>query len=290
MTGGTVGFAFVLGMVALLNPCGFPLLAVYLASFVSGERRTWAARIYAGLRAGLALTIGFVAVFAAAGLLAGSLHAVVTTLAPWLMVAVAVAIVALGVLTLSARVIPVHAAVPFRSGPGFLPMTGFGIAYAVGSLSCSLPIFVAAVGSGLASGSGVVTAAVVVGYGLGMGLFATVVALIASFAGAVTFGRLRRVAAVLPRAAGAVCIVIGLYLIAYWVGQAGGPQVVGQATLVLDTVQEAIVAAIEDAWLPIGAALAAIVIVALVVAARRTRPAARVAASADQGPRGGGGR
>ncbi|UUT36323.1 cytochrome c biogenesis CcdA family protein [Microbacterium elymi] len=232
-----------------------------------------------GTRAGLAVTIGFVAVFSAAGLLAGSLHAVLMAVAPWLMIAVATAIVALGIMAVRGKTVPMHFLPGFRSGAGVLPMIGFGIAYAVGSLSCSLPVFIAAVGGALTTESALVTAAVVVAYGLGMGLLAIVLALIASLVGAVRFGRLRRIASGLPRAAGVVCIVIGVYLIGYWVGQAGGPQLVAPITRVLETAQQGIVGAIERAWLPIGVGAAAFVLAALIVAAHLSRGPASGAAS-----------
>lgn len=280
MTGGSVGFAFVLGMVALINPCGFPLLAIYLTAFADSDRRSALARAQAGVRAGLAVTLGFVAVFSAAGLVAGSLHAVVLGIAPWLMLVVAVAIVVLGVAAVCGEAVPFHAAPRFRSGPGVIAMLGFGAAYAVGSLSCALPIFVAAVGSGLASGSGIVTGAVVVAYGLGMGLFATVLAVIASLTGGLAVAKLRRAGAVLPRIAGAVCIVIGIYLAGYWLGEVGGPQVVGPVTLAFDAVQGLLTTVIEDAWLPVGAALATIVIGLLVLVAHH----AGVPAAASEDP------
>lgn len=269
MTEGTVAFAFVLGMVALFNPCGFPLLPVYLAAFVGGERTGAAARIGAGVRAGLALTVGFLTVFSIAAVLAGSVHTIVLALAPWLMIVIAIAITILGVMAAAGRSPALHAAPGFRDGTGFVPMAGFGVAYAVGSLSCSLPVFIAAISGALATGSGIVTVAVVLAYGLGMGLLATVLALIVSVTGSVVTAPLRRAAAALPRIAGAACIVIGLYLLGYWAGQAFGVDLVAPVTAVLDGVQAAVVAAIENAWLPIGVVLALTVLVMLVAAARQ---------------------
>ncbi|WP_417564023.1 cytochrome c biogenesis CcdA family protein [Microbacterium sp.] len=308
--GGAVGFAFVLGMVALFNPCGFPLLGVYLAAFVGGGTRSAVDRVTVGARAGLALTLGFVAVFSAAGLVAGSLHAVLAAVAPWLMIVVAAAIVVVGAIAAAGRTISLrglHVTPRWGTGPGFVPMIGFGIAYAVGSLSCSLPVFIAAVGGALTSGSAVVTTAVVIAYGLGMGLLAIVLALVASFAGSFAgrsarsgagsaagprtgsaagsaaprapFARLRRSAAWLPRTGGVLCIAIGLYLAAYWIAQLGGPQLVQPVTLALDAAQQWVVAGIEAVWLPLGAAAVVLVAAALAVAARRSRPATPAVAS-----------
>ena len=270
MTGGTVGYAFVLGMIALLNPCGFPLLPVYLASFVDGGRGGWAARAVAGVRAGVAITTGFVAVFAGAGLLAGSARAVILAVAPWVMVVVAAAIVVVGILTLSGKTLSLHALPRFRSGRGFGAMAGFGCAYAVGSLSCSLPVFVVAAGGALASGSALTLVAVILAYALGMGLFATVLSVAIACADGAAFRSLRPVAAVLPRIAGGVCIVVGVYLAGYWIGQIGGPDLVAPVTSALDTTQAYLASVIENAWLPIGAVFVAIVLAVLIAVALRS--------------------
>lgn len=272
-TGSAVGYAFMLGMIGLLNPCGFPLLPVYLTAFIGDRERDRATRTLAGIRAGIALTIGFFAVFAAAALLAGSVHAVLLRVAPWAMVGVAVVIVVLGVLGALGRSLPLRAAPGFRSGTGFVAMTGFGGAYAVGSLSCSLPVFIAAMGGALASGSALVVGAATMAYGLGMGLFATVLAVVVSFVDASAFRALRPVMALLPRAAGVLCILVGVYLIGYWSAQLGGPDLVAPITAAMDAAQGVLASVIEVAWLPVGAVLAAVVLVALIASARhRTQP------------------
>lgn len=270
-TGSVVGYAFMLGMAGLLNPCGFPLLPVYLTAFVGVRDRDRVARALSGMRAGIAVTVGFFAVFATAGLLAGSVHAVLLRVAPWAMIGVGAVIAALGVLGALGRSLPLPIAPRFRSGSGFVAMAGFGVAYAIGSLSCSLPVFIAAVGGALATGSAPVVAAVVVAYGLGMGLFATVLAVAVSLADATSFRSLRPVLAVVPRVGGALCILVGVYLIGYWTAQLGGPDLVAPVTVALDGTQGLLASAVENAWLPIGAVLVVVVLAALVVAARHRR-------------------
>ena len=269
MSGGPVGYAFVLGMIALLNPCGFPLLPIYLAAFVDGGGRGYLPRTLSALRAGVAITGGFLAVFAVAGLLAGSAHAMILAVAPWMMIGVGAAIAVLGAVSVSGRTISMHRVPRFRSSRGLLAIAGFGAAYAVGSLSCSLPVFVAAVGGALASGSAVVLFAVVLAYALGMGLFATVLSIVVAAADGMVFRSLRPLAAALPRVAGALCILIGLYLVGYWVAEVGGPDFVGPVTSALDATQSFLASMVESAWLPLGGALVATVLTVLLTAALR---------------------
>lgn len=285
MTSGIIAFAFVLGMVALLNPCGIPLLPVYLAAFVDNGDDDGVARVRAGVRAGFALTLGFLAVFSMAGIVAGSLHVLLTVIVPPLMMAIAAAITIIGTSSVAGHPVSFHVPSRFRTGRSMPAMVGFGIAYAIGSLSCSLPVFVAAVAGALASGSPIVTAAVVVAYGVGMGVLATALAVAVSLAGTLRLRRLRRWAAVLPRAAGAICIAMGLYLMAYWWAQAGGPPLVAPVTRALDLAQRSLVTLVEDAWIPIGATLLAVVVLAMMLAAHRMRhPAMPGLHSRDSGP------
>ncbi|OJU57358.1 MAG: hypothetical protein BGO04_14975 [Microbacterium sp. 70-38] len=274
-----MGYAFMLGMIGLLNPCGFPLLPIYLTAFVGDRDRHRVTRALSGIRAGGAVTLGFLAVFATAGLLAGSVHAILLSIAPWAMIGVGVIIMALGVLGALGKALPMHVTTRFRTGRGFVAMTGFGVAYAVGSLSCSLPVFIAAIGGALGSGSAVLVAAVVVAYGLGLGLFATVLAVAASLADATVFHSLRPVMAALPRAAGALCVLVGFYLVGYWTAQLGGPDLVGPVTVVLDGAQGLLASMVESAWLPLGAVLVVIVLVALVIGARRRNPGETMSAA-----------
>lgn len=267
MSDSALGYAFALGMVALINPCGFPLLPAYLALFIGDPAPRAVGRVAAGLRAGVGMTAGFVVVFALAGVAAGALHAVLLSVAPWLMLVVGAGIVVVGVLALLGRAPGVHAALGFRRGRGFLAMAGFGAAYAVGSLSCSLPVFIAAVAGGMTGSSPAAAGLAVVSYGLGMGLLATVLAVVASFAGATAVRGLRRIGAVLPRVAGAVCVVVGGYLIAYWTAQLGGPDVLGPVRSGVDSVQAALAAAVQGAGGMAGIALAAVLAAAVIGAA-----------------------
>lgn len=138
-------FAASAGMLAAFNPCGFALLPGYLALFLGPERST-RGTVRRALVVGGAVTLGFVAVFGALGAAVSLLS---FGLGPWLSVVTVLAGVVLlvvGVLLLggrdvSVRLPPAQLAVG-RSAPG---MVAYGVVYATVSLSCTLPVFVAAV-------------------------------------------------------------------------------------------------------------------------------------------------
>jgi cytochrome c biogenesis protein CcdA len=97
----------------------------------------------------------------------------------------------------------------------------FGVAYAVGSLSCTLPIFLVVVGSSLGSEGWLFSLGQFLGYALGMGTIIFVVTI-----GAALFRRamarwLRLVTPYIHRLSTMFLIGAGVYLIYYWVFQAG---------------------------------------------------------------------
>lgn len=267
-----VAYAFVVGLTGLINPCGLPLLPAYLTFFVDDVERPWPSRLMNALRSGGCLSLGFVAVFALVGLAEASLAAAVTALVPWLMLVVGAAIVVFGVLALMGKAPALRSpALTFRAGRGAVAMIGFGAAYAVGSLSCSLPIFVAAVGSVLSKASPVQSVAVFVAYALGMGLFATAASVLAASGGAAVLRVFRPVATVLPRIAGGVCVLVGVYLLAYWAHELGAPNALAPAVGVIDGVQAAAATWLDAWWLPVAVLCCAAVLGALLTLAMGER-------------------
>jgi cytochrome c biogenesis protein CcdA len=269
MIGGTlIAYSFTIGLTGLINPCGLPLLPAYLTIFLDDLDRPWPVRLLTALRSGGCLSLGFVAVFGIAGLAESSLAFAVTDLAPWLMLLVGAAILVLGVLSMIGKAPGWHLpALSFRSGRGAATMIGFGAAYAIGSLSCSLPIFVAAVGSSLSAATPVQSIAVFVAYALGMGLFATAASVISAFSGPATLRALRPAARVLPRIAGGICIVVALYLMAYWMHVLGAPDLIAPIVAGVDQVQSAIVSWLDTWWMASALLCTTLVVAAMIALA-----------------------
>ena len=269
MTSGTlIAYAFTIGLTGLINPCGLPLLPAYLTFFLDGADRPWPSRLLAALRSGGCLTLGFVTVFGVAGALEASLAAAVTAFAPWLMILVGTVILVFGVLAAAgSSPVPHLPRLSFRPGRGVFAMTGFGAAYAIGSLSCSLPIFVAAVGSVLSTAAPVSSVTVFVAYALGMGLFATAASVIAAFGGHAVLRAFQPIARVLPRVAGVVCVVVGLYLVPYWAHVLGAPDLLAAVVGAVDQLQSVAVSWLDAWWIAITVACLAVVVGALIALA-----------------------
>ena len=142
-----IALAFTAGMVAAFNPCGFALLPAYLSFFLGADGAPgWDAR-HVGRAVVVAATVtaGFVAVFGVAGVLVTGLSLSVQPVVPWLSMVIGAGLAALGVaVALGFRPsVPVPHLQAGGRTRGLGSMALFGVSYAVVSVSCTLPVFLA---------------------------------------------------------------------------------------------------------------------------------------------------
>lgn len=259
-------YAFTLGLVAACNPCGFPLLPAYLSGFVGADAGLpWAARTGRALASSAAVTVGFVAVFAPFGALVSGGVDVVLGWVPWAMIPFGVAMAGVGAWTLAGRSVRVPLPV-VPSGRGRHPVVAmvlFGVAYAVASLSCALPVFVAGVSGTFGRNGFAGGLADFVAYALGMGLLLAVASMVVAHAGAPALRRARRVGPVLQRMVGAVLVLVGAYLVLYWASFVADPTSTPGPVRAVEHVQSVIAAWLSSAPRTIGIVLTLGVIGAL---------------------------
>lgn len=216
-----IGIAIAAGALAALNPCGFPLLPAYLSLYVGADEASLPrapTRVGQGLVVGLLVTLGFVATFALVSVPIAYAGARVTKAIPWAGLLLGIAMVALGILVIAGRRIPLlpqPRITPARQRRP-LAIVGFGAAYAACSIACTLPVFLAVIGASLATARMLDAGAVFAGYGLGM---ATVLMALSVAAALLRDGlarKLKRVLRHMHRLAGALLVVAGGYLAYYW--------------------------------------------------------------------------
>lgn len=212
-------YAFALGMVALLNPCGFALLPAYLGFFLGLEDQQ-TSRIGAMNRAqlvGLALSAGFLAVFGAIGLVLAGFYSSIQPVLPWLTMVMGVGLVILGIAML--RGFDLTVALPkFSGGTGnrSLPsMFIFGVSYALASLSCTIGLFLSVVGTSSSSRSFIERLGGFVSYGLGMGLLATALTLGVAFGKRELVGQFRQLMPKINLISAVVLVIVGAYVVIY---------------------------------------------------------------------------
>ena len=219
MIDGPLALAFTAGMVAAFNPCGFALLPAYLSFFLGTDGASgWDGRhLGRAILVGAAVTAGFVAVFGAAGVLVTGLSLSVQPVVPWLSIAIGAGLAALGV----AVALGLHPTAPvprFQPGGrtrGLGSMALFGVSYAVVSVSCTLPVFLAAVATVFDRSTFASGVAVFAAYAGGMGSVLVGLSLAVALARGVALARVRRVLPFVERAAGVLLAVAGLYVAWY---------------------------------------------------------------------------
>ena len=224
-----LGYAFGAGMVATVNPCGVLLLPSLVALYLGGGE---AAELSGPQRAGKALmlglmaTLGFVAIFAVVGLAIGAGGRAVVAAFPLGGLLVGVVLGVLGAwLALSGRGLGISTASRamgrVQLGDGLLSLFLFGVAYAVSSLACTLPIFLVVAGSALAAGGLVAAAGQFVSYALGMGMVLTAVILGAAFFQGMVQRSVRRIVPYVHRLAASFLLGAGIFVVNYWLTTGG---------------------------------------------------------------------
>ena len=218
-------YVFTVGMAAAFNPCGaamFPAYVGYQLGTVEADQKpiTTALR---GVLMGLAATAGFIVVFGVAGVVLAAGGRVIRDVLPFVGLGIGILIAGAGLwLLISRQHIGIMAAsrINLGQGRGLRHVFLFGIAYALASLSCALPLFLVAVGISVGSagnaGDIYTTAISTITYGLGMGAV-----IVAATVGIVFFkdvvSRWMRVVFRYIEDIGKVAMVLaGGYLIYYW--------------------------------------------------------------------------
>jgi len=223
------GYAFAAGMVASVNPCGFFMLPAYLSYQLGTTEESFYASslLERGVRAlgvGLAATSGFLTIMALVGYIIAAGGQRLAHAFPYAGVTIGAILVGLGSwLLLTGHSFGIEAAKRVTIAPrrSIQNVFLFGVAYAAGSLSCTLPVFLLVVGSSLATRGFAGSFGQFISYALGMGFILVAVAIGAAiFRGAVARS-LRLALPYVNRISALFLIGAGLYLIYYWVRLSG---------------------------------------------------------------------
>jgi cytochrome c biogenesis protein CcdA len=224
VTGSLVGLAFAAGLVAALNPCGFAMLPAYLLLVVRGQQAERRPRVLSalgravGATAGMAL--GFITVFGLFGALTIAAATTVQRYLPYVTVLIGAGLLGLGVWLLSGRELTALTPRPARLGwatkfagtSRVASMYGYGVSYAIASLSCTVGPFLAVTGAALRGGSVLGGVTIYLAYIAGLTLVVGVLAVAAATASTAVAERLRRTLPLVSRASGLLLVLVGLYV------------------------------------------------------------------------------
>jgi len=221
MDGVPISVALVAGALSTLNPCGFPLLPAFLTSYVGTDQPElppMPARVAQGLLTGALVTAGFLAVFSVVGIPLSYGARAVAGAVPFAGIAIGVLLAGFGIRGVfgSPLTVRLPLTVSPGSGRGARSMLLFGAGYALASLACTLPVFLALVGASLSAGGSISALVVFAAYGAGMAVVLMALALAAAVVRHGLARRVRRILPALPRLSAALLIVSGTYVTYYW--------------------------------------------------------------------------
>jgi len=210
-------FAFTAGAVSTVNPCGFALLPAWFARQIAGrEGDSTAHRFLRAVLNGGAATLGFVVVFSLAAAILGSGANWVGAVLPYAGVSIGAALIILGLVSLiGIKVRGFQFLDTCRRANERFGAFGFGLSYGFISLSCSLPVFMAAVGVSF-FGTDDLALAGVVAFLVGAGSVLAIISAVAALAGSGIFAAVGSHHGALKKASGALTAAAGLYIFVYW--------------------------------------------------------------------------
>jgi len=220
-----LGYAFGAGMVSAANPCGFVLLPTYLGLYLGSEEGggSVAGRLGRALVISISVTLSFVVLFGVVGLALGATTAALAAAFPWVGLGIGVLLVLSGAAMLGgghlylATLQRLGAAVGSTAGRrGVRGYVAYGLAYGSCSLGCTLPIFLAVVGSGVVAGGWVAAVRQFLLYALGMGFVLSLLTLGAAVLKQTVFGAIRGLVPYLEPASGLLLLATGAYVTYYW--------------------------------------------------------------------------
>lgn len=235
-----MAIAFGAGVVTFFNPCGFALLPAYVSYYLGQQNNPgelpsgvfpdvtsfWLKSGWQGLSLGLIVSAGFFTVFGLLGLLfsllGGSVMRLLGPNLPGVATAIGVILIVMGLLMLfgsfslsfSLDAFATRITGKTASQKGLLPYYLYGIGYAVGSVSCTLPVFLIWVVQPLLQGvlGGLVN---FLAYAAGMALMMIALSLIMSFSKEFVQQYLRPLMRYVHKAAALVMVGAGAYLVYY---------------------------------------------------------------------------
>lgn len=276
-----IALAFAAGMVATINPCGFAMLPAYLSYFMGlsdGEEHTKAGALRSALVVGGIVSLGFLLVFGVTGLLITAGFRSIIDWIPWLALVIGFGVIVLGVALLRGFDLNVSLLKAKRGQKGrdFRSVFGFGVSYAVASLSCTLPVFLTVV-AGQVTQSNLISGLVTfVAYGLGMALVLVALTVALALGKSSLVGRFRSAMKHVNTISGIILIVAGVYIVWFWgtTLTSGASSLDSGAFRFVETLSQSALNFVGDHTGAVAVTLGAMVAGALVLVARARRYAA----------------
>lgn len=211
-----LSFAFLAGLQAFFAPCSIALIPAYVGYYVrerpgSHDRLQ---ELFFGLKAGVFSSLGLLSVYSIFGILFALLGKVIALAMPWIELVTGGILLFLGSATLLGYEFAIRPPVVIQvKSDGVRRFYFFGLAYALGAIGCTLPIFLLVIFQALAQTGfmGGITAFLV--YSLAMVFLMIVFSLVAAVSKTAISRFMNRYITVIQKSAGVLILLAGVYLV-----------------------------------------------------------------------------
>jgi len=225
LTYALISWAFLAGVVSFLNPCGIAMLPAYISYYFERRERnkSLVKRILSALVLGLFVSLGFLVVFASFGLIFASLGRQLAAYVPYLAAAIGFLLVIVGISMLLNKGISFGIAkldiignkLKSNMDGSYKSFFLYGIGYAIASLGCTMPVFLAVVAGSFSTGGFTDGVAMFLLYTLGMSLFMIAVSIATAVSKGMVIKYINKGMPYIKKIGAIVIIGAGLYIMYY---------------------------------------------------------------------------
>lgn len=211
-----LSLAFSAGLVTFFNPCAYVMLPAYISYHLSRNERDkfrLGRSLVRGAGAGVAVSLGFVSVFATIGALVSLAGISLGPYLPWVSIGIGAILIVLGAFWLIG--FRLSLSVSFRAPlkKKYLSFFIFGVGYATASAACAFPVFLMVVSTAVGSGGFLSGLLIFLTYSLGMVVVMVPLAVTITASKNLTLHRFERATPYIQKIGAVIIITAGVYLI-----------------------------------------------------------------------------
>ena len=211
-----VSFAFLAGLQAFFAPCSIALIPAYVGYYVKEEtgQHNRARQLLFGFKAGSFASLGLLSIYIIFGVILVLLGKVIAPFIPWFELLTGGLLLFLGTATLLGYEFAIKPPVVIQTrANGIKRFYLFGVAYALGALGCTLPIFLLVIFQALAQHGPLGAFVNFAVYALAMTTLMITFSLIAAISKTAIHRFLTKYMSAIQKSAGVLILLAGVYLV-----------------------------------------------------------------------------
>lgn len=211
-----LSFSFLAGLQAFFAPCSIALIPAYVGYYVrerAGSHNRVQELLF-GLKAGAFASLGLLSVYSVFGVIFAILGRIIAPIMPWIELGTGAVLLFMGTSALLGYEFAIRPPVVFQvKSDGGRRFYFFGLAYALGAIGCTLPIFLLVIFQALAQGGALGGFVSFVVYAIAMVSLMIVFSLIAAVSKTAISRFMTKYMLVIQKSAGVLILFAGIYML-----------------------------------------------------------------------------